>query len=139
MSHDYFPAEIDGKFCKDNPRRFTLDADFIYDDPEKDIRVVIPAGFTTDFNSTPWIVWWYFSPYDVLEAGLVHDWLYKSPAAFTSTTLKPPLDRGQCDDIHRRILDLKGMRWSKRNIIYGFLRSGGVVAWNRHRAADVTS
>ena len=142
MTSAYFPAPIDGKFCPDNPRRFTLDTDFIYQDEEKDIRVVIPAGFTTDFNSTPGAVWWYFSPWDVLEAGLVHDWLYAAPGAFgrlskngrfANTTV---LTRQQCDDIHRRILHLKDMRLTKRNIIYGFLRSFGGVAWGRHRAND---
>lgn len=135
-SHDYFPAPIDGKFCKDNPRRFTLDTDFVYDDPEKDIRVVVPAGFTTDFSSIPSLFWAYMAPWEHPEAGVVHDWLYKSPAAFASTTYKPPLTQAQCDDMYRRILDLKGVRWSKRQTLWSILRIAGGVSWNRHRAAD---
>ena len=136
MVSSYFPKPIDGRFCPENPRKFTLDSDFVYDDPEKGIRVEIPAGFTTDFNSTPGAVWTYFAPWEYPEAGLVHDWLYKRPNAFLSPIYTPPLTRQQCDDIHRRILHLKGMRWTKRQIVYGILRLVGGVAWSRHRAAD---
>lgn len=130
---DYFPAPIDGKFCPENPRRFTLDADFVYDDPEKGLRVVVPAGFCTDFSSVPGAFWAYFAPWEHPEVGLVHDWLYKSPSALTSTIWPLPLTRQQADDVFRRILHLKGVRITKRNILYAALRLGGSIAWDRHR------
>ena len=128
-----FPDPIDGKFSEDGSK-FTLDSDFEYIDEEKDLYVLIPAGFQTDFNSVPRPLWGYFPPWQYLEAGLVHDWLYKAPERFTSKSFKPPLSRQQVDDIHRRILDLKGCRWTKRQIIYAALRAGAWVAWNRYRS-----
>ena len=133
----YFPRPIQGYFHPDNARKFTLTASFIYTDPEKDVWVGIPSGFTTDFNSIPEAVWWYLAPWEYPEAGLVHDWLYRAPTSFTSTSYKPPLSRQQCDDIHRRILDLKGCRWSKRQTVWLALRSFGGRAWSRHRADDL--
>lgn len=128
-----FPLPLNGQFSDDG-RRFTLDLPFVYVDAEKDIRVEIPAGFETDFNSVPRVLWGYFPPWQYLEAGLVHDWLYKAPDAFKSASLKPPLTRQQCDDIHRRILDLKGCRWSKRQTAYAALRMGGWKPWNEYRS-----
>lgn len=132
----YFPIPIDGKFCQDNPRKFTLDSDFIYVDNEKDIRVVVPAGFVTDFSSVPGAFWSYFAPWEHPEAGLIHDWLYKAPNAFQSDSLKPPLTQAQCDDIFRRILHIKGVRWTKRQVLWSILRSFGSHAWDKHRKSD---
>ena len=139
MTPSCFPNPIDGKFSFENYRQFTLDSDFVYDDVEKDIRVVVPAGFTTDFNSTPTLVWAYFAPWEYPEAGLVHDWLYRSPDAFGSTAQKPPMTRQQADDVHRRILHLRGCRMTKRNIVYAVLRLVGGVVWNRYRALKTTT
>jgi hypothetical protein len=135
MTSAIFPARLQGYF-EDDSRRFTLTEDFIYADTEKDIRVVVPKGFTTDWNSVPEPLWAYFAPWEYPEAGLVHDWLYASPAGFSSGALKPPLSKAQCDDIHRRILDLKGCRWTKRQAIWSMLRAFGGHAWNKHRAQD---
>lgn len=137
MTSSIFPNRLEGFWEPDNDRKFTLTSDFIYDDPEKDIRIVVPTGFTTDWNSVPRAFWGYFPPWQYPEAGLIHDWLYKSPNAFGSQFRTSPLDRGACDDIHRRIMDLKGARWTKRQIAWSLLRSFGGVAWDRHRAADV--
>lgn len=136
MTSTYFPNRLEGYFEDDN-RRFTLTADFIYNDDEKDIRVVVPKGFTTDWNSIPRALWAWFAPWEYPEAGVIHDWLYASPAGFASTSIKPPLDKGRCDDIHRRILDLKGCRWTKRQAVHAALTIGGGVAWSRHRAQDL--
>lgn len=137
MTSSYFPNHIGGDF-EDDSRKFTLSKDFIYEDLEKDIRVVVPAGFTTDFNSTPRAIWWYFAPWDYPVAGVVHDWLYGSPAGYTHPSGDPvvPLNRDQCDDIHRRILDLCGVRWTKRQAVYTGLHMFSWGPWNEHRAAD---
>jgi hypothetical protein len=132
MVTSYFPLPINGEWS-DDERHFTLDTPFVYRDESKDITVVVPAGFTTDFNSVPRAIWGYFPPWQYLKAGLVHDWLYGHPARFQSPSLTPPLTRQQCDDIHRRILDLEGCRWSKRQLVYAALRIGGGPAWAQHR------
>ncbi len=134
-----FPNRLEGYF-EDDCRRFTLTADFVYNDAEKDIRVVVPKGFTTDWNSVPQPLWAYFAPWEYPEAGLVHDWLYASPEGFARMSRNGPhanttvLSKGDCDDIHRRILHLKGCRWTKRQAIHAALKLGGGWAWDRHRS-----
>lgn len=135
MTSAYFPLPVNGQWS-DDERTFTLCMPFVYADETKGIVVTIPTGFTTDFNSVPRAAWGYFPPWQYLKAGLVHDWLYTHPDQFVSATLTKPLERAQCDDIHRRVLDLEGCRWSKRQIVYSLLRVGGGAAWNRHRAED---
>lgn len=124
-SHPNFPNPIDGKFCPKG-RQFVLDTDFIYQDEE--VRVIVPAGFVTDFNSVPEPLWAYFAPWEHPEAGTVHDWLYRNPGGRS---------RQQVDAVHRRILELKGMRPSKRQAIYLALRLGGWKPWNKYRALDM--
>lgn len=135
MTSTHFPLPINGEW-EDDEIHFILHSPFVYVDDVKGITVTIPAGFRTDFNSAPEVANWYFNRKDYMKAGLVHDWLYKFPSKFESATYIPPLTRQQCDDIHRRILDLEGCRWSRRQAIYLALRVGGGVAWNRHRQED---
>lgn len=136
-----FPNRPEGYFEGDN-RHFTLTRDFIYDDSEKDIVVVVPKGFRTDWNSVPGALWAYFAPWEYPEAGLVHDWLYAHPNAYRKPSLKAPifpypaLSKAECDDVHRRILHLTGCRWTKRQIIWSGLRVGGGFAWQKHRDDD---
>lgn len=138
MVSSIFPLPLNGEFSDDG-RRLTLDTSFVYDDKEKGILVVVPAGFQTDFNSVPRPLWGYFPPWQYPEAGVVHDWLYKYPDRYSLPKLKAPpfsppaLSRQQVDDIHRRILDLKGCRWTKRQVAYAALRVGGWKPWNRYR------
>ena len=136
MTSSHFPLPLAGVF-EDSGRKFTLSSPFIYQDTEKDLLIEVPAGFTTDWNSVPGALWSWFAPWEYPEAGLVHDWLYRAPNGFQSQSIKPPLTKAQCDDIHRRILDLKGCRWSKRQAVWLALRSFGGRAWSRHRADDL--
>lgn len=141
MTSTFFPLPING-FWSDDETRFILNTPFVYQDEVKDILVTIPAGFSSDFNSVPRAVWGYFPPWQHLKAGLVHDWLYAHPERYGRVSgdgPNPPLTRQQCDDIHRRILDLEGCRWSKRQTIYTALRIGGGGAWNRHREVETRS
>lgn len=137
MTSPNFPNHISGYF-EDDDRHFTLTADFVYEDLEQDVRIVVPSGFTTDFNSTPRAIWWYFAPTDYPEAGVVHDWLYKNPSGYTHPSGDPVVafDRSACDDIHRRILDLKGVRWTKRQAVHTGLHAFSWKPWNEYRALD---
>lgn len=136
MTSAHFPLATKVEFHDDDPNRVTLLAPFVYIDPGLDIRVDIPAGFVSDGNSVPKAFQGYFGRWECVESGLVHDWLYDNPGAFSSHSRTPPLSRGEVDSIHRRILELKGFRWTKRQLLYGILRSCGFLAWNRHRSVD---
>ena len=132
-----FPLPINGQWS-DDETKFILDTPFVYNDPEKGCLITVPAQFDTDFNSVPQFFESWFPAMQYMAAGLVHDFLYrrpKGPYGANGATLD--LTREDCDDLHRRILHLKGCRWSKRQAIWSALRSGGWAAWNKHREADL--
>jgi hypothetical protein len=127
----YFPK---GPVGVDFPFEFNglhviLNRDFLYVDTldGKDLFITVPAGFQSDFNSTPRFLWAYFPPQECPEAGIVHDYLYRHPG---------DLSRGDIDRIHRRIMELKGERKSKRAIAWAGIRSGGWKPWNQYRDAE---
>lgn len=89
---------------------------------------VVPAGFMTDFNSIPRLLWRLLPPTEYGAAGVIHDWLYHYPDGLTRT---------EVDDIHGYILKVLGApRWKVRAYREG-LRIGGWAAWRNHRKNDV--
>jgi hypothetical protein len=140
MTSSYFPfGPPAGKFHEDDPRKITLLEPFLYVDEEKDIWIAIPEGYVSDGNSVPKAFQGYFGRWEIPEAGVVHDWLYDHPEAYkrlSTDAPQGPLDKAACDDIHRRILHLKGVRWSKRQVLWSILRSAGFHAWGQHRQRD---
>lgn len=95
--------------------------------------MVVPTGFETDFNSVPRGLWNILPPWEYPEAGVVHDYLYKFPEVFTGDSTRT-LNRGECDDIHRRILDLTGASFFKRQAMWAGIRAGGWKPWGRYRS-----
>jgi hypothetical protein len=117
---------INGVFdLKANGRKLTLSSAFAYRDG--DVVVTVPSGFTTDFNSVPRPLWFWFPPWECPEAALVHDWLYRRPNGRSRETV---------DAIHRRIMELKGERKSKRVAAWLGIRAGGWKPWNEYRRHD---
>lgn len=124
-----FPLELDGNIL-DHGHSVTLLSPFVYNDPEKKTLVYVPARFHSDWNSVPRGLWNLMPPTEYPEAGIVHDWLYQHPGA---------LSRADVDDIHRRIMDLCGASWLKRQTIWLGIRSGGWKPWGEYRRADADS
>jgi hypothetical protein len=120
----HFPlGGISGEFeLAGNGRVLTLTEPFAFVDGDE--RIDVPAFFSTDFNSVPRPLWVWFPPWECPEAAIVHDWLYRYPEGRS---------RGDVDRIHRRIMEIKGERKSKRNAVYLGIRSGGWMTWNRYR------
>lgn len=126
---DVFPlGTVTGNFTRGfNGRSLTLTAPFQYRDTEQDITV--PIGFVTDFNSVPRGLWNFFPPWEYPEAGVVHDYLYRNPG---------PRSRGDCDGIHRRIMEAEGASTWLRVSAYLGLRAGGWLPWGKYRQAEAT-
>lgn len=120
----YFPlGGIRGEFeLSGNGRYLKLTEPFAFEDG--DFRIEVPAFFVTDFNSVPRPLWVWFPPWECPEAAIVHDWLYRYPEQ---------RKRKACDQIHRRIMEIKGERTSKRNAVYLGIRAGGWRTWNKYR------
>ncbi len=92
-------------------------------------KFTIPEGFIWDGNSIPRIAWaltgtpWAM---DLLCAGLIHDWLYKSGL----------VSRKIADDIHYQACRQCGVGWYRAQKMHKALRVAGWHAWNKHRKND---
>jgi hypothetical protein len=125
----HFPAgELCGRFAlKGNGRRFTLTQPFSFVDG--DLRIDVPPGFVTDFNSVPRLLWTWFPPWECPEAGVVHDYGYNANPGNR--------DRGEWDALHRRIMEIKGERKSRRLAVWLGIRAGGWAPWGDYRRAEI--
>lgn len=86
-------------------------------------KVVIPAGFVTDGGSVPQFLWGIVSPWGrASKPFLLHDWLYHTQ------------DRSRLvsDAILLEAMEVVGVSWFQRLLIYRGVRLGGWVAWNEH-------
>jgi hypothetical protein len=82
----------------------------------------VPAGFHTDFASTPRFLWWLFPPWGTYgKAAVIHDFLYQTK----------PWSRGRCDEIFLDGMTVLGVSWTTRTTMYGAVRAFGWMAWRR--------
>lgn len=94
-------------------------------------RVFIANGFTTDGASIPRFAWPIVGhPLDVpmLGPALVHDALYSGQW----TT-----NHAEADWCLLECMQLVGMGWIKRNVIWSAVRTCGWTVWDRHTHASV--
>lgn len=76
-------------------------------------RIVVPAGFETDFCSIPWFARWLFAPLDrAAKAGVLHDWLLECKD-------RP---RREADAIFREALGVLGVKPWRRWIMWAAVR-----------------
>lgn len=105
--------------------------------------VTVPAGETTDFNSTPRPLWPIMPPQDYAEAAVAHDMLYTTGVRVvvdeaTGRHREEPVTREQADRTHRELLEYrKCPRWKVEAMYWG-LRMFGWKVWNDYRAKDAT-
>jgi len=75
--------------------------------------ITIKEGFVTDFASIPRVFWNIVSPYDKhAKAAVIHDYLYKTRE----------LPRRICDEIFLEAMEVLGVSWWKRNLMYYIVR-----------------
>lgn len=105
--------------------------DFIYEVGAEGsgVYVNVGAGFVTDFASIPRGLWNLYPPvggrYD--KAAVIHDCLYQ-----TQALMGHPIDRGRADAIFREAMDVLGVGWWSRTVIYAGVRLGGWAIWSRY-------
>lgn len=98
--------------------------------------VDVPAGFVTDFGSIPRPLWSLpgLSPFGKYRrAYAVHDKLYVAPVLRIGNLRVRVIDRDEADHILLEALEVLGANWLVRRTIWAGVRTGGWVAWNRHR------
>lgn len=122
-----FPLPLRIEFLDETGQSARLLAPFRFvdrRDGEVVLRVDVPTGFETDFNSVPRGLWNVFPPWRYPHAAIVHDFMYRDPR-FT--------DRRQADAAHRRILELLGCPREVRWAVHLMLRAWGWRPWAASR------
>lgn len=102
-----------------------LQRDFVVRVHGRIIRV--PAGFETNYASTPWLVWWICPPDGLwTPAAVVHDYLYATGI----------VSRAEADLIFLILMRRLGVPKFQRRMMYRALRLFGWAAWNECRRND---
>lgn len=97
-------------------RQWKLLYPFAYDCDLLREVIVVPAGFITDFASVPRLPLVYWLMNDVgQEAAVVHDYLYRN-GLYT---------RGICDQVFKEALEVCGVSWWRKGLMYAAVRAGG--------------
>jgi hypothetical protein len=93
---------------------------------ESSFTITVPAGFVTDFASTPRAIWAILPPTGRYQlAAVVHEFLYWDQGC----------TRRQADDLLRAAMAESQVGSKSRDIIYYAVRSGGEGAWTENSLA----
>jgi len=99
--------------------------DLVYQSDLLKGQVVVPAGFLTDFASTPRVLWNSIPPWGVYgPATVIHDWLYWTQ----------PCTREQADGVLLEGMRILGTNFVVEQEIYDGVRAGGQIPWERDGA-----
>jgi Protein of unknown function (DUF1353) len=103
-----------------------LVADLRYQIGTTNFVVVVPAGFVTDFASTPRAIWAVLPPVGPYQlAAVVHDFLYWDQGC----------TRQQADDLLRVAMSESKVKPLERDLIWQAVRKFGETAWAGNAAA----
>lgn len=106
-------------------RNWKLLETFIYDSDVVAQRIIIPAGFVTDFASVPRVpIAYLLFGGRANSAATVHDWLY-------TTGMFP---KRQCDAVFYEAMRASGVRLDIAWWMWLGVAWGGGRAWREHRA-----
>ncbi len=94
----------------------------------------VPAGFVTDFATSPRFLHWLVLPYGAYtRAAVLHDWLLTELAIWTRARPRtdgrdwnplspPPADSRDTDGIFRKVMEELGVPWAKRWTMWAAVR-----------------
>ena len=100
-----------------------LNTDLRYQVGDTQFVIVVPAGFVTDFASTPRAIWAVLPPADQYQlAAVVHDFLYWDQGC----------SREQADDLLRAAMAESLVEARKRDLIWKAVRTFGNAAWSQN-------
>jgi hypothetical protein len=118
-------------------RRWEVAEGFTYriGDPNSRTLVRIPRGFVTDFASMPFGVIFRSPGGKWDKPAVVHDLLYKQ-GYVESDLLQKRITRKDADDIFKEAMQVAGVNWFARQVIYAGVRMGGHNIWAKYRWVD---
>lgn len=92
-------------------------------------KIIVPAGFNTDFASVPRIFWIFISPVDRHgKAAVLHDYMYR-------TEMFP---RHICDYIFKEAMTSINVAGWKKFLIYWNVRIFGFFVWLKRKLTTKT-
>lgn len=98
---------------------------FRYDSAVAQARIVVPAGFVTDFASVPRLPIAFLLFGDMAQAAaVIHDWLY-------TTGL---FAKAIADSVFYEAMRASGIGFWRARVMYWGVAYGGGLAWAKHRA-----
>ena len=110
----------------DNGKEWVIRKEFYYDIGYKgsNNRVTVPAGFVTDFTSSPQMLWNIIPQWDRYgKASILHDYLYFSKEK----------SRKEADKIFYEAMLVSGVKKWKTKIIYWTVRMFGKKAYDKNK------
>lgn len=98
--------------------------------PPADRTIRVPKGFVTDFASIPRGLWNIFPPMGKYNgAAIVHDYLYR----------RTIWERQTCDQVFEEAMQVLGVNWLSRKLIYRAVRLFGGHARHKGHPSDDSS
>lgn len=107
--------------------RYRLLLDLLYKSSKYREDILVPEGYVTDFASVPRVFWTFFPPSsDYTKAAVVHDYLCDK-AKLSEHNI---IERRKADDIFLEAMEVLGVSWWKRYIIWSSVRLyAGLFVW----------
>lgn len=91
--------------------------------------ITVPEGTVTDFASIPRIFWNILPPWGRYgKAAIIHDYLYQTGV----------FPKERADKIFLEAMQVLGVNWLTRKLMYQAVNWFGFMAWNAHRKKDFT-
>ncbi len=87
--------------------------------------ITVPAGFSTDFASVPWVARWLISSLSSIEAAIVHDYLY----------IRSGYSKELADAIFLSMMEQDGSPWWRRTLMYQAVKWFGGSSYKGYRYA----
>ncbi len=98
--------------------------------------ITVPAGFTTDFASTPRFLWWLLPPHGRYSAAaIVHDRLYHVGGLAlhpTRTSYVKVYSRAEADRVFLEAMESLGVLLGVRYAMWAAVRLFGWRAWSKN-------
>jgi len=126
-------------------RRWKLIRTFVYEVGSKgsDKKIEVPAGFVTDFASSPPAIWWLIPPWGKYgKAAILHDYLYLNHRYLAQAqsfreeraagrALNPKrVTREYADNVFREAMTVLGVAPWRVKLMYWGVRCFGWLAWH---------
>lgn len=129
MSTFTTPLEVE---VLDDGRHYRLLKEFDFASSVLERIIRVPAGFVTDFASTPRVLWALIPPTGrYSKASVLHDDAYQHPEM-----IAPPMTRRQADRLLLEGMDaLATGRLTRWCVLIG-IRLGGWIVWRNYRRQE---